>query len=590
MKRIVSTLLALILALSLVPTMAFAADKVTFGAKASKSSLTIGDEVEVTVSVNAIKASRGVAIYLNYDKSKVEYVSAAPQTSTTLGKDADYDHLSAKSQVGFVAELKNATDVKASDLIKVKFKAIAEGEATFTLSGGEAYYGEGSSLAEYEVDQSATAKVSISKPVIKVTSVTVFPKTLSLEVGLTGTLTATVTPDNATDKTVTWTSSNDKVATVAADGTVTPVGEGTATITATAANGKKDTCTVKVTKPAHKHNANGAVMGQASTCVEQGWESYYKCTECGAVVDVNGVPTEIKYLPLAAHKLTKHDAVPATCTTDGTEAYWTCEVCKQMFSDENGTKKITKIPTVSALGHKFDESVPPTEVVAPSADKVGLYSRTCKNCNHTVYAAELVMIPKDTVNVVVKQSDKSKKDFSKPVTFSIKASGSDGILKFTIDPVTDDIVAAAKTDAGYAFTESQFTGAYAWGMERYFDTPEAAYIALNKYLEDGITFTQTISANEKTWAADAKSHTMKVVINRNGTFNVDESTITFTNTFTYSKKAGGGSTTTTDDTTKTDGKKVESGKTFDAGIAMYVGLSVLSVTGGALVIGKKKHF
>ena len=49
----------------------------------------------------------------------------------------------------------------------------------------------------------------------------------------------------------------------------------------------------------------------------------------------------------------------------------------------------------------------------------------------------------------------------------------------------------------------------------------------------------------------------------------------------------GGSTTT--DTTKNDGKKVESGKTFDAGIAMYVGLSVLSVTGGALVIGKKKE-
>lgn len=49
--------------------------------------------------------------------------------------------------------------------------------------------------------------------------------------------------------------------------------------------------------------------------------------------------------------------------------------------------------------------------------------------------------------------------------------------------------------------------------------------------------------------------------------------------------AKGGSTTTTK-----DGKTVESGKTFDAGIALYVGLSVLSVTGGALVIGKKKEF
>ena len=45
-----------------------------------------------------------------------------------------------------------------------------------------------------------------------------------------------------------------------------------------------------------------------------------------------------------------------------------------------------------------------------------------------------------------------------------------------------------------------------------------------------------------------------------------------------------------DNTTKTDGKKVESGKTFDAGIAMYVGLSILSVTGSAVVIRKRKDF
>lgn len=50
--------------------------------------------------------------------------------------------------------------------------------------------------------------------------------------------------------------------------------------------------------------------------------------------------------------------------------------------------------------------------------------------------------------------------------------------------------------------------------------------------------------------------------------------------------SGGGSTTTPDD----GGKKVESGKTFDAGIGLYVGLSILSATGGALVIGKKKEF
>ena len=49
----------------------------------------------------------------------------------------------------------------------------------------------------------------------------------------TSQLTATVTPDTVTDKTVTWSSSNTAVATVNANGLVTAVAQGTATITAT---------------------------------------------------------------------------------------------------------------------------------------------------------------------------------------------------------------------------------------------------------------------------------------------------------------------------------------------------------------------
>ena len=76
-------------------------------------------------------------------------------------------------------------------------------------------------------------------------SVTLDKSSLELVVDNTATLTATVAPNNATDKTVTWTSSDDTVATVE-NGVVTGVKAGTATITATTSNGKTATCTVTV--------------------------------------------------------------------------------------------------------------------------------------------------------------------------------------------------------------------------------------------------------------------------------------------------------------------------------------------------------
>ena len=77
------------------------------------------------------------------------------------------------------------------------------------------------------------------------TGITLDQTSLALNPGGTATLTATVTPDDAEDKTVTWTSSNTRVATVS-NGAVTAAGLGTATITASTVNGKTATCTVTV--------------------------------------------------------------------------------------------------------------------------------------------------------------------------------------------------------------------------------------------------------------------------------------------------------------------------------------------------------
>jgi endoglucanase len=83
---------------------------------------------------------------------------------------------------------------------------------------------------------------------VPVTGVTVSPTTLNLTVGQTATLTATVSPANATNKNVTWSSSNTSVATVSSTGVVTAVAAGSATITVTTVDGAKTaTCAVTVT-------------------------------------------------------------------------------------------------------------------------------------------------------------------------------------------------------------------------------------------------------------------------------------------------------------------------------------------------------
>jgi hypothetical protein len=89
-----------------------------------------------------------------------------------------------------------------------------------------------------------------NKPVVSdkvaVTSITLNKTNLTFEIGQSDTLVATVNPDNATDKNVTWASSNNSVVTVNG-GVVSAVGAGSATITATA-GGKSVSCNVVVNK------------------------------------------------------------------------------------------------------------------------------------------------------------------------------------------------------------------------------------------------------------------------------------------------------------------------------------------------------
>ncbi len=97
---------------------------------------------------------------------------------------------------------------------------------------------------------SQAATLTVTAATVSVTGVTLNKTSANLTVGGTVILNATITPSDATNKNVTWSSDNTSVATVDADGKVTAAGAGTATITVTTADGNKTaTCVVTVTYP-----------------------------------------------------------------------------------------------------------------------------------------------------------------------------------------------------------------------------------------------------------------------------------------------------------------------------------------------------
>ncbi len=104
--------------------------------------------------------------------------------------------------------------------------------------------------------------VEVPEPIVSVTGVSLNNHSLSLEVAGTSTLTAAVSPSNATNKTVTWTSSNTSVATVT-NGVVKAVAPGTATITVKTADGNK-TATCAVTVKAKTVSVSSVALNKTS--------------------------------------------------------------------------------------------------------------------------------------------------------------------------------------------------------------------------------------------------------------------------------------------------------------------------------------
>lgn len=144
------------------------------------------------------------------------------------------------------------------------YSSSSQSSTSSSSSGSSSTSGSSSS-------SSSSSKTTTSVPsTIEVTEIQIEEKIEDMEIGGNEKLTAIITPSNATDKNVTWQSSDESIATIDSTGEVTAKKSGVVTITATTSNGKSSTITINVKEPVQLESsyATNTLVGKTNTEIE----------------------------------------------------------------------------------------------------------------------------------------------------------------------------------------------------------------------------------------------------------------------------------------------------------------------------------
>lgn len=246
----------------------------------------------------------------------------------------------------------------------------------------------------------------------------------------------------------------------------------------------------------------------------------------------------------------KEKEVPATCTKDGShDEVVYCTICKAEVSRKTVTDK--------ALGHKEQPAVKenvkaPTCTVDGSHDEV-VYCSVCKEVVSRTNVVDKATGHQWDAGVVTTQPTIGKegvKTFTCTVCKETKTE--------TIDKLGED--KKDESAANEAINLINGIGTVTKGSKDKIDAARKAY--------DGLTEDQKKRVPDSVLKTLTDAEAAYAKLTKPGT------------------KPGKPSTST--DTKKDDGKTVKSGQTGDAGIVLYAAMGLLSLTGGALVLGKKK--
>ena len=275
-----------------------------------------GSNLKATCTVK-VSIMPVASITLNITEKTLEEGETVNLTASVLPANAS------NKSLAWTSSDENVATVDANGLVT----AVKEGTATITAKAND-----GSNV-------SAKCTIKVKAPVVLVEGITLNATEQTLTEGETFALTASVTPENATNKSLAWTSSDENVATVDANGLVTAVKEGTTTITAKANDGSNASAQCTITVKAAvvlvegiTLNANeqtltvsetfaltASVAPENATNKSLAWTS---SDENVATVDANGLVTAVKEgTATITAKANDGSNVSAQCTINVSDSF-----------------------------------------------------------------------------------------------------------------------------------------------------------------------------------------------------------------------------------------------------------------------------
>ena len=247
LTRFLSAILTLVLLLNMVPTVKAAAeDPGSLTMTASAAAVNHGDNVTVTIAANQSFTTRGAGMTIAYDANALEpvFTESAAKEGFRISGPMTVNKKTVLRVSSFPGE--EGRTVKVDEPLAVlAFRTLTPGDNIKVEMTAAYLYDE----ALNQINLQTAEPVQLSVIPVEVSGITLEMETLDLEIGETRTLTASVQPENASDKTVTWTTSDETKVTVA-DGILTGLAITNEPVTITASAGEFTAeCTVNVVYP-----------------------------------------------------------------------------------------------------------------------------------------------------------------------------------------------------------------------------------------------------------------------------------------------------------------------------------------------------